>query len=521
MRDYRESSFSSVWNEHHDTLVSQIAVPILVGSELVGVLSFESDSTVVFRPEHVRMLWSAANKFGIAQRLTHQSVRVREMLEGLGQLSLANPDGCEPLHVLARLSAQLLDADACDVWALVPGVPRFRRMGEWNTGVQVSGNPRESGWTGFVVRSRYIMWLGEIESTRRFSRRTWTLDDLEQPDSQSDTPTQLNTRVLEAGSRSELCVPLCIGDRCIGAVWFKYRVPHMPAPNAERRKLAKNLGALLSVAADSCMRNSSRARDVAAYQSVEIREHWNELFPAPPQVPGIDIGVVCHTADEDVGGDFHAFDVEPAGTGQRVTFVIGDATGHGMIAAMRMLPLLSAYKLASVHSSSPTFRIERMRRVTRSCQSDGTALCVSLHVQTNDRDREKRVFVASACVVGHDPAIVFRKESRSPIDKLSLPKLPNEFLGVTLQLSAELASPLVEYLLELKAGDLLVAYTDGIDEAHSEVSGPFKRIGIERVVSESWDEPARVIAQRILDAAKSHADGVLDDDCTVIVCRIG
>jgi serine phosphatase RsbU (regulator of sigma subunit)/putative methionine-R-sulfoxide reductase with GAF domain len=524
--DHRESEFLSLWKQHHDTLVSQIAVPILVGSELIGVLSFESDSTVLFQPEHVRMLWSAANKFGIAKHLAHKSTRAREMLETIGKLSSGLPENATPLDELASMCAELLDADACDVWTVVEGAPLFRRLGEWNTGVAYPGEPRESGWTDYVVRSTSLTWLGNIEGRTRFTTKTWGLEQLEprDPHSRVAPPSELNSRVRDAGSRSELCVPLRMGERSIGAAWFKYRVPHLPEPNIESLKLARSLGALLSVAVDSCTRNSSQARVEACIRVDAMRGMWEHLFPEPPKVPDIEIGVASHFPDAEVGGDFHAFDFEPSGDGHRVTFVIGDATGHGLIAALRMLPLLSAYKLASLHSSSPMFRIERMRRVADSCQTGGTALCVSIHSRAKDGDPSSRVFAASACIVGHEPAIVFRKEPRNPVKKLILPELPKEFLGSTLRLSETSATPLVEDFLELRPGDILVSYTDGVHEAHEHSvhgSGPFQRIGIERVVEDHWRQSAGEIAHRILEAAKAHARGVLDDDCTVIVCRIG
>ncbi len=524
VRDYRESLFKDVWRNHYDDLVSQIAVPILVGPDLLGVLSFESDSTEAFKPDHVRMLWSTANQFGIATHLAEHSARYRRLLDAVSNLSSADAGATQPLNGLAGLCSSSIKADGCDVWQFDDAADRFRRLGEWGTGIGHSGGPRSDGWTRYVVRNGSIVWIGGIQDTKHFTCRSWVCETGEWKSKAVgvDAPKKLNHSVVDARLQYELGVPLRMGAKTVGVAWFKYRLPDLPVPSLDGLSAFATLAGVLSVAADSCRRNSAEILGEASSQVSEIQRLWRGLFPRPNDIPGIEVGVETRSVDSIAGGDFHAFDTEER-QGWRLTFVVGDATGHGRVGALRMLPLLGAYRLACLHSASPAFRVERMRRVADILGVSGTALCVSLHVREKDGSEKERTFAASGCIVGHDPAIVFRKSHRNPVEKLMLPNLPSEYLGGTLHPKEVGAMPLVEQFLELQGGDVVVAYTDGVTDARDREreEGPrFERGGIERVVEEHLDDSAQAIAQRVLEEARRHAGGALDDDATVVVCRI-
>lgn len=67
-------------------------------------------------------------------------------------------------------------------------------------------------------------------------------------------------------------------------------------------------------------------------------------------------------------------------------------------------------------------------------------------------------------------------------------------------------------------GDLLLVFTDGIDDARAE-GGDFLGDQIDSVVVPRRDEPVADVADGLVDAALQHAGGRLPDDVLVFVLR--
>jgi sigma-B regulation protein RsbU (phosphoserine phosphatase) len=72
----------------------------------------------------------------------------------------------------------------------------------------------------------------------------------------------------------------------------------------------------------------------------------------------------------------------------------------------------------------------------------------------------------------------------------------------------------------LDAGDLLVAYSDGITEAENRTGHPFDEDGLERAVHMYGSSPAPDLAHTLFTVVEQHAgDMKLMDDLTIVVVK--
>jgi sigma-B regulation protein RsbU (phosphoserine phosphatase) len=72
----------------------------------------------------------------------------------------------------------------------------------------------------------------------------------------------------------------------------------------------------------------------------------------------------------------------------------------------------------------------------------------------------------------------------------------------------------------LEAGDLLVAYSDGITEAENRAGQPFDEDGLERAIHTYGSSPAPDLARTLFTIVEQHAgDMKMVDDLTIVVVK--
>jgi hypothetical protein len=236
------------------------------------------------------------------------------------------------------------------------------------------------------------------------------------------------------------------------------------------------------------------------------RQVQRDLLPSPDALPaGLDLGAECLPASR-VGGDF--YDVVPLG-GDRLAFVVGDVSGHGIAAALLM---------GLVHGamSGPPWGVADNEAERASRLND-------LLFTKSSSERYATLFwcafdPAAATLryinAGHPPPVRLRREAggRVAIDRLTEG-------GPVLGLLAH-----AEYRTETiaaRAGDVLVLFSDGLTEA-TDSRGDF--YGEERLIDAAVanaDRPAREICGALLaDVRRFAGDRPIEDDQTLLVVRL-
>ena len=237
-----------------------------------------------------------------------------------------------------------------------------------------------------------------------------------------------------------------------------------------------------------------------AQEYEEAREIQQGLMPKQiPQIPGVEISGSWRPA-RIVGGDY--FDVFSFSE-RRVGLCIADVSGKGMPAALLMSNLQAVVKALASENTSPKELVEKVNRVM--CRNTTEAKFITLFYGLLDVDDKTLRYVNA----GHNAPILTRKDgAQVRLEQGGL------ILGIFQERSYE------EGEIELRPGDRLVMFTDGLSEA---VDGEGEEFGEERVAELSCctrQLSAEALRRRLLERVTEFCAGGFDDDATILVVAV-
>jgi serine phosphatase RsbU (regulator of sigma subunit) len=238
----------------------------------------------------------------------------------------------------------------------------------------------------------------------------------------------------------------------------------------------------------------------------EARSKQLRLLPAIPQLADYEFGCVYRPCD-DVGGDFYDFiKVDD----ERIGLAIGDIAGHGIEAALLMG---LAKKLLEIHG--------------RGRESAAEALCLANADIFPDLDEKTFVTVFYGVLdtrtrllrfsrAGHNPLILWNTERRPALQV-------HDSKGMALGMDAGpiFRDSIEELELELRPGDLLFQYTDGVSEAMNPKGDEFGLARLTQVIEEFGSSEAEYVLWRIEKALDEWMAGEPPkDDITMLAVRV-
>ncbi|WP_049567368.1 SpoIIE family protein phosphatase [Nonomuraea sp. SBT364] len=214
-------------------------------------------------------------------------------------------------------------------------------------------------------------------------------------------------------------------------------------------------------AAEAARAAADRAREDAQQERRRLQEvlatlRRSLLPPALPDVPGLAVAAHYHTASpDDLGGDF--YDLYPLGDG-RWGFFLGDVSGHGPGAAA--VASLARYTLraAALHDSDPASLLAILNTAMYEGQAgEETHYCTII---TGVLTRAGDGFAVTFASGGHPPPVMLRAGGGADY----LPTTGGVLIGLLPE------APSVTVVAELRPGDTLLLYTDGLIEARTHES---------------------------------------------------
>jgi len=300
--------------------------------------------------------------------------------------------------------------------------------------------------------------------------------------------------LMTLGATSLICVPISDGSTGFGALTLARQAANGPFSVADLG-LAEDLGQHLAnaIRVDRMFRRKSEAAE-----SLQA-----SLMPASlPTVPGLEFAAAYIGAMQwqETSGDF--YDVFPTGDGWAIA--IGDVCGKGQdAAAMTAAARHSIRALSHVHDA-PADVLTAANQVLLAGDYGERFVTASLAFL---RQRGRRVQVRlGGC--GHPGPAVVRADGRVEILEAD---------GMPLGLFGDLQAGRAE--VELRAGDLLFFYTDGVTEARS--------ADLDFLEDRLADELASVAGRSAADTVRavqelvtSFSDGELRDDVTMLAVRV-
>jgi len=237
-----------------------------------------------------------------------------------------------------------------------------------------------------------------------------------------------------------------------------------------------------------------------AQEYEEAREIQQALMPKEiPQMPGLEISGSWRPARL-VGGDY--FDVFKFGA-SRLGLCIADVSGKGMPAALLMANLQAVVKALAAENTSPKELVEKVNSMM--LRNTTQAKFITLFYGLLDVDRKTLQYTNA----GHNAPVLTRED------------------GVQLRLEqggrivgAFQESVYAQGEIDLRPGDRLVMFTDGLSEA---VDGTGEEFGEERLVEASRCNrrlSAEALHRCLLDRVTDFCGGEFEDDATVLVVAV-
>jgi PAS domain S-box-containing protein len=246
------------------------------------------------------------------------------------------------------------------------------------------------------------------------------------------------------GLRSAMLVPMTLRDEVVGVISFV-------SAESGRRFDEHDL----ALAEDLALRAAAAVDNARLFQTASTIAHTLQtslLPPVLPELPGMELAAAYRPAGQgfEVGGDF--YDVFSTADDQWY-LVIGDVCGKGPEAAAVTALARYTIRAAAVRSRSPA-AILRWLSDAMIQQSDGAGRFCTIACAHLDLGRSPaRVTVACG---GHPLPLLVRADRSS--EEVGT---PGTLLGLVPQ------PELQDSIAELREGDTLVLYTDGLTEARA------------------------------------------------------
>jgi PAS domain S-box-containing protein len=297
------------------------------------------------------------------------------------------------------------------------------------------------------------------------------------------------------GATAVIIVPMIGATGAIGAITLvsSESLRHLSARDLA---LAERLGRRAGTAVENARLYTERSRIAHTLQRALLPESL-------PAVPEAEIEARYCAAGElnEVGGDF--YDVFEHGENSWM-LVIGDVCGKGSRAAGVTALARHTLRAAAMSGQTSTEMLQTLHRALRR-QPPGADLCTTCLVMVTPAVERLRLIVTLA---GHPPPMLIDVHgSARPIGQ------PGTLLGVLDPIDV------VESEAELRTGETLLLYTDGIPEAGRSGEALGER-GLIELCREAPQLTLAGLLEHIERAALHHAEGSLRDDLALLGIRM-
>lgn len=341
---------------------------------------------------------------------------------------------------------------------------------------------------------------------RRLRQTAHTRVEFEDADSWVQLTDREERAALEE-LKPELLLPLSLKEKVLGIMSLGLKQSEEPFSATDLRLLnlvAAQTGlALENGRLTEAIKEEARARE-KQHRELELgREVQERLFPQEyPVIPGLDYAGACRSA-LGVGGDYYDFiPMSHGGLG----IAIGDVSGKGIPAALLMATLRAFLRGQAIdHETDLSAVIANLNRLVFESSAQNRYATFFLGVF----DPASRVL--NYVNAGHNAPIVIR-----PGSEVARLEAGGSVVGLMR------AGSWVQGRVKLEAGDLLVAFTDGISEAMNHADDEW---GEERLIEAAQamrGAPVKAILENIVRSADGFVAGAPQyDDMTLIVARAG
>jgi sigma-B regulation protein RsbU (phosphoserine phosphatase) len=305
--------------------------------------------------------------------------------------------------------------------------------------------------------------------------------------------------------RPELLAPMQRHDeRLEGLIVLGPRLSDEPYGREDRELVASVAGqaglALQNLRLANTIAERMEAERRAEHELEIAREVQAKLLPQhAPALASLDCAGICVQARQ-VGGDY--YDFLYVGPGQ-LALVLADVSGKGMSAALLMASLQAS--LRSQYAQAPDDLPRVLRAVNRTFfESTVSSRYATLFFAIYD-ERAGRLRYANC---GHLPPVVLAADGA--VERL---QPTASVIGLFEEWTCETRE------IDLRRGDTLVMFTDGVVEAFDAAGDEFGEGRVLDLLRRQAGLPAEMLVDSVARAVQHHSGSAQFDDFTLVVAR--
>lgn len=466
-----------------DAVRTELAVPMEARGKLVGVIDIQSTRVNAYGEYDRTLLRLIASRVAVAidnARLYRRVERQNRTLRALAHLSQEFASILDPDVLLKRIAEsvrQIIDYHGFSVLLLDEERKSLRNRFSlrYDERVDLDNIPYGKGITGAAAQTREAV---RVDNTLADPRYIPSHPDI----------------------RSEVAIPLVVKDRVIGVMDLESeRLGYFSDDHV--RTLS-----LLAPQIASSIENARLYEEVAQRErrldkDLEAARRLQEvLLPTQaPDIPGLEIAIGFRPAGE-ISGDLFDFFDRP---NDQALVAFGDSSGHGAAAALYGALVSGLLRSLGRRGRSPAQLMQALNAALLERRVD--AQYVALLVLVWDA-RARTLNMANAGAV---PPIILRRGS------MVRPRVEGVPLGLLD------AREYDEVLFQAEAGDLIVLYSDGVQDQQNAEDAEYGRGPLAELVTEIGARTPGEIVDRIFEDLDAFRGALpVSDDQTLIVMKV-
>ena len=302
--------------------------------------------------------------------------------------------------------------------------------------------------------------------------------------------------------RSGIIVPLIARGRVLGTLSLIRTQASEPFEGVDDQTLVMELGRRAALAIDNARLYAEAEQTGDRFRRMAETLQASLLPPELPKIPGIDLAAIYRAAaaGTTVGGDFYdVFALTDRGWG----VVIGDVQGKGTEAATVTGIARHTIRTAAMRRN-PAGSLDVLNQALLQGEEHDNRFCTVLFGQLEPGPDGAHLEFASG---GHPPALLRRSDGT--VEAVSG---WGTLLGVIANITIQTAAA------ELRPGDAIVLYTDGVTEARGS-AGEFGEQRLADTLAASDASTAAGLAKAVEQAVTDFSEGHFRDDIAILVVR--
>lgn len=474
------------WAKFFKNIGAKIVLPMFIAEKPIGFLAFgERFAKKKLKAREITYLHSLAN-------ISATAIEKSRSIEEVRQLNRRLDRKIQELNTLFDLSKEygvLLDSDKLIkllVFSLLGqvGVNRYLICLKERADVRIAAAKVD----GTTPQTELLKSLFKLKAT--------TLVD------HLSTHEVQKARDVLISMNMAIVVPMSLQGENKGLMILGERLSRQPFAQAD----VEFLSSLANLAIIS-LENARLFKEAIEKQRMEdelliAREIQKGLLPSVlATIPGVEIAAT-NISSKQVGGDY--YDVIPISE-HRFVIAIGDVSGKGTPAALLMASIQASIRALVPLNLSLSELTERVNDLM--CENTGGNKFVTFFWGIIDSQTLMFTYVNA----GHNyPYLIRREGTAERLDKGGM------ILGVM-----KTMMPYEEGVVQLKSGDLLTLFTDGVSEAMNRDSVEYGEERLEGILREHCQESAEQIISHLHDDILHHASGAQQsDDITMMVLKL-